>query len=135
MGKRALLDAALAARKNAYAPYSGYRVGAALLAKDGRVFTGSNLENASYGATICAERSAFAAAVSAGVREFSAIAVAGGKGAQADPVAPPCGICRQVMAEFCAGDLAVILGDEKNLKAYSLNEILPLSFDASNLEE
>lgn len=135
MDKRALLDVALAARENAYAPYSGYRVGAALLAKDGRIFTGSNLENASYGATICAERSAFAAAVSVGVREFAAIAVAGGKGEQADPVAPPCGICRQVMAEFCTGDFNVILGDEKELKVYSLRELLPLSFDASNLEE
>lgn len=135
MDQRALLDAALAARNYAYAPYSGYRVGAALLAADGRLFTGSNVENASYGATICAERSAFAAAVSAGVREFSAIAVAGGKGAKADPAAPPCGLCRQVMAEFCRDDFAVILGNEEDMKAYCFKDIFPLGFDASNLEE
>lgn len=132
---RKLLDAALAVRKQAYAPYSGYLVGAALLAKDGRVFTGCNIENASYGATICAERSAFAAAISAGAREFEAIAVAGGKGEAADRSAPPCGICRQVMAEFCTGDFQIILGNEATLSAHTLAEILPLRFDAENLEE
>ncbi len=125
---RSLLNAALAARAHAYAPYSGYRVGAALLAEDGRVFTGCNMENASYGATICAERAAFAAAVSAGVRSFKAIAVAGGRGEKADPAASPCGICRQVMAELCEGDFKIILGNEECVKEYSLTQLIPLHF-------
>lgn len=125
---RELLNQALAARANAYAPYSGYRVGAALLCSDGRIFLGSNVENASYGATICAERSAFAAAVSAGVREFKAIAVAGGKGPAADAAASPCGICRQVMAEFCGKDFVVILGNEETMEQFTLGQLLPLSF-------
>lgn len=125
---RELLNQALAARANAYAPYSGYRVGAALLCSDGRIFLGSNVENASYGATICAERSAFAAAVSAGVREFKAIAVAGGKGSAADAAASPCGICRQVMAEFCGKDFVVILGNEETMEQFTLGQLLPLSF-------
>ena len=129
---RELLNRALEARNNAYAPYSDYRVGAALLCGDGTVFTGSNVENASYGATVCAERSAFAAAVSAGKRSFKAIAVAGGKGKTADPTASPCGICRQVMAEFCDKDFAVVLGNETEMKEYTLEQLLPLNF---NLEE
>lgn len=125
---RDLLDQALAARANAYAPYSGYRVGAALLTADGRVFIGCNMENASYGATICAERSAFAAAISAGAREFKAIAIAGGKGEAADAATSPCGICRQVMAEFCGKDFTVVLGNEEVLEQFTLEELLPMSF-------
>lgn len=125
---RSLLDRALEARAKAYAPYSGYRVGAALLAEDGRIFTGSNMENASYGATLCAERNAFSAAVHAGVRSFKAIAIAGGKGETADAVVSPCGICRQVMAEFCTADFKIVLGDEKTLTEYTLEQLLPLSF-------
>ena len=125
---RRLLNAALAARAHAYAPYSGYRVGAALLAEDGRVFTGCNMENASYGATVCAERAAFAAAIGAGVRSFKAIAVAGGREEKADPAASPCGICRQVMAEFCRADFKIILGNEDDVKEYSLSQLLPLHF-------
>lgn len=128
MTERELLNTALIAREAAYAPYSGYRVGAALLAEDGTVYTGCNMENASYSATICAERAAFAAAVSAGTRKFKAIAVAGGKGLKADETASPCGICRQVMAEFCDGNFAVILGNESTLSCYKLEELLPLSF-------
>ncbi|MBR2013746.1 MAG: cytidine deaminase [Clostridia bacterium] len=128
MTERELLNAALIAREAAYAPYSGYRVGAALLAEDGTVYTGCNMENASYSATICAERAAFAAAISAGVRKFKAIAVAGGKGRKADEAASPCGICRQVMAEFCKEDFAIILGNEATLSRYTLGELLPLSF-------
>lgn len=124
---RDLLNRALAARENAYAPYSGYRVGAALLAEDGRIFTGCNMENASYGATLCAERNAFAAAINAGARRFKAIAIAGGKEA-ADAAASPCGICRQVMAEFCAADFKIILGNEETLEEYILEQLLPLSF-------
>ena len=129
MNDRELLNAALIAREAAYAPYSKYRVGAALLAANGTVYTGCNIENASYSATLCAERAAFAAAVSAGAREFKAIAVAGGKGLKADVQASPCGICRQVMAEFCKEDFAVILGNETELSHYSLGELLPISFE------
>ena len=135
MTDRELLNLALEARKTSYAPYSNYRVGAALLCADGKIYTGSNVENASYSATICAERSAFAAAVSAGERRFIAIAVAGGKGEKADEAAPPCGVCRQVMAEFCKGDLKIVLGNEDTLKTYCFAELLPLTFDAANLEE
>ncbi|MBQ6823899.1 MAG: cytidine deaminase, partial [Clostridia bacterium] len=95
----------------------------------GAVICGSNIENASYGATLCAERSAFGGAVSGGHRCFTAIAVAGGKGEQADPQASPCGICRQVMAEFCRKDFKIILGNEKTMKCYTLAELLPLSFE------
>lgn len=132
MTDRELLNAALIAREAAYAPYSGYFVGAALLAADGTVFSGCNMENASYSATVCAERAAFAAAVGAGVREFKAIAVAGGKGRKADAQAAPCGICRQVMAEFCGKDFAVILGNETALSRHTLEELLPLSFSLEN---
>ena len=128
MTDRELLNTALIAREAAYAPYSGYLVGAALLAEDGNVYTGCNIENASYSATLCAERAAFAAAVSAGVRRFKAIAVAGGKGRKADAMASPCGVCRQVMAELCNEDFAVILGNETTLARYTLGELLPLSF-------
>jgi len=112
----------LIARKtfeNAYAPYSDFKVGAALLAADGTIFTGVNVENATYGATICAERTAFVKAVSEGVRDFSKIAVASSGGA-----AWPCGICRQFMYEFNT-DLRVITGDdEDHLEAYELKELL-----------
>ena len=125
---RELLDRALNARQNAYAPYSGYRVGAALLCPNGKVYTGCNVENASYSATLCAERSAFAAAVSAGERKFIAIAVAGGKEERADEAASPCGVCRQVMAEFCAKEFEIILGNEEKMQVYCLSELLPLAF-------
>lgn len=128
MTERELLNTAMIAREAAYAPYSGYRVGAALLAEDGTVYTGCNVENASYSATICAERAAFTAAISAGARKFKVIAVAGGRGLKADEAASPCGICRQVMAEFCDGDFAVILGNESTLSRHTLGELLPLSF-------
>ena len=128
MTERELLNQALIAREAAYAPYSGYRVGAALLAEDGVVYSGCNVENASYSATICAERTAFSAAVAAGARKFKAIAIAGGKGLRADEKAAPCGICRQVMAEFCDGNFAIILGNESVLSCYKLEELLPFSF-------
>ena len=124
---RDLLNRALEARENAYAPYSDYRVGAALLTEDGRIFVGSNMENASYGATLCAERSAFASAISSGVRKFKAIAIAGGK-EKAEESVHPCGICRQVMAEFCSEDFKIIYGNEETLKECTLAQLLPLSF-------
>lgn len=128
MTDRELLNTALIAREAAYAPYSGYFVGAALLAEDGTVYTGCNMENASYSATLCAERAAFAAAISAGAHRFKAIAVAGGKGMKADEKTSPCGICRQVMAEFCDEKFNIILGNEQTLSVYSLGDLLPLSF-------
>lgn len=107
-----------------YAPFSKFRVGAALLAKDGQIFTGCNVENSSFGGTICAERTAFVKAVSEGVREFEKIAIASSGGE-----AWPCGICRQFMREFCDDDFEIITGnDEDSLRVYTMNEILPEGF-------
>ncbi len=128
MTDRELLNTALIAREGAYAPYSGFSVGAALLTAEGNVYTGCNIENASYPATICAERAAFAAAIGAGERKFIAIAVAGGKGRKADRETPPCGICRQVMAEFCNKEFKIIWGNEAELFSHTLADLLPLSF-------
>ena len=120
---------ALEMRKMAYIPFSGHAVGAALLAKDGRVFTGCNIENSSYSPTICAERTAFAKAISEGCREFTAIAIAGGFGEVPQDYCPPCGVCRQVMVEFCDRDFAVILArTPDDYKQYTLEEIMPLGF-------
>ena len=101
MSDKELMQAAVKARKMAYAPYSGFFVGAALLTKDGKVYTGCNIENASYTPTNCAERTAFFKAVSEGERAFEAIAVVGGKGEELSELCAPCGVCRQVMTEFC----------------------------------
>ena len=128
-----LIQTASEARKRAYAPYSGFFVGAALLAADGRVFTGCNIENAAFSPTNCAERTAFFKAVSEGVRVFEAIAVVGGKGEESSEFCAPCGVCRQVMAEFCSPDFRVILGNENNQTVYTLSEILPASFSKSDL--
>ncbi|MCI8630817.1 MAG: cytidine deaminase [Firmicutes bacterium] len=109
---------------HSYAPFSKFNVGAALLTKSGFVCTGVNVENSSFGATICAERTAFVKAVSCGVREFKAIAVVSSAGS-----AWPCGICRQFMREFCGDDFEIISYDEKgNIKSYTMNEILPEGF-------
>lgn len=128
-----LIQTAIEARKRAYAPYSGFFVGAALLAADGRVFTGCNIENAAFTPTNCAERTAFFKAVSEGVRSFEVIAVVGGKGEEPSEFCAPCGVCRQVMAEFCSPDFRVILGNENNQTVYTLSEILPASFSKSDL--
>ncbi len=128
MRNQDLMERAIEARKHAYAPYSGFRVGAALLTSDGRVYTGCNIENAAYSPTNCAERTAFFKAVSEGVRDFAAIAVAGGAGETPDAVCAPCGVCRQVMAEFCAPDFQVILGNAEQVTVYTLNDLLPCSF-------
>jgi cytidine deaminase len=118
-----LIAAATDVRERAHAPYSGYRVGAAVLTSDGRVFTGCNLENASYGLSVCAERNAIAAAVAAGCGDFVGLAVVTGSA----PPAPPCGACRQVMAEF--GDFSVVLagldGDERRT---TVLDLLPDAF-------
>lgn len=123
-----LMGYAIKARENAYAPYSGFRVGAALLTKSGKIFTGCNVENGSYSMTICAERTAVFKAVSEGEKEFEAIAIAGGRDELT--LCPPCGACRQVLSEFSpAGDIKVILGDESGaLEEVDLKNLLPLQF-------
>lgn len=134
INKRALLAMAEDARSMSYSPYSGITVGAALLTKDGRVYKGANIENASYSPTICAERVAFFKAISEGESEFLAIAIAGGekdKPAKAD--FPPCGVCRQVMAEFCTKDFHVIWGNGEKITDKTLGEVLPFGFDKTNL--
>lgn len=134
MSDRELIRLADAARANAYAPYSGFTVGAALLCADGTVFCGCNVENASYPVTCCAERSALFAAVSAGKRAFSAIAVMGGRSGEApDGFCTPCGLCRQALAEFCAPDFPVLVSDGTVLRRYTLGELLPASFSADSM--
>jgi cytidine deaminase len=119
-----LMKEAVKACKNAYAPYSKFNVGAAVLCEDGEIFTGCNVENASYGATLCAERNAISAAVAAGKRDFIAVAVAAGD----ESMALPCGICRQVLSEFNP-DTTVLLCNSKGLQeSFSLSELLPHAF-------
>ena len=127
--EKALVDRALEAREKAYSPYSDFCVGAALLCSDGEIFTGVNIENGSYGATICAERSAFCSAISAGKSKFSAIAIVGAeRGRVPDKICPPCGICRQFMAEFCSADFSVLLYDGQAVIRKTLGELLPEAF-------
>lgn len=128
MTDKELLETARKAMKNAYAPYSKFKVGAALLCADGTVFTGCNIENASYGAANCAERTAVFKAVSEGYRDFSAIAIVSSSGEETFP----CGICRQVLAEF-APNIRVILSDkENNAVSYNFQEIMPYIFSLKN---
>jgi cytidine deaminase len=129
-----LIALAAQARKMAYAPYSGFCVGAALLGKSGKVYTGCNVENAAYTPTNCAERTAVFKAVSEGEREFAAIAIVGGKGEEMSDFCAPCGICRQVLAEFCDGDFPVVLGTPEKYQAYTLAELLPFSFGKADLK-
>ena len=133
--KKAKLAAmALEARDASYCPYSGFSVGAALLTSDGRVYTGANIENASYTPTVCAERVAFFKAISAGERDFAAIAIAGGKhGEGANSYTPPCGVCRQVMAEFCSESFEVIFASDSGYITKTLASILPFGFNKENL--
>ena len=115
--------------KNSYSPYSHFHVGAALLAKNGTVYTGCNIENSSFGATNCAERTAIFKAVSEGVKDFEAIAVVGGLNGKIEDFCPPCGICRQVMREFCNQDFKIILAKSpSDYKVYTLADLLPESF-------
>ena len=137
MDEKKLFRKAVKARENSYCPYSGYAVGAALLAADGRVFTGCNIENASYTPTVCAERCAVFKAVSEGVREFTAIAIVGGPAkSETLSIAYPCGVCRQVLSEFCdTASFRVIVGkSEEELQVYTLAELLPHGFDKSELK-
>lgn len=130
-----LMEKAMEARKASYAPYSGYKVGAALLCEDGSIVTGCNVENASYGAANCGERTAVFKAVSEGKRRFSAIAIAGGKENSTD-YACPCGICRQVLREFSDPKQmkVFICKSIKDYKEFTLEELLPESFGPENLE-
>lgn len=133
-----LISMALEARRAAYAPYSEYLVGAALLCDDGTIFTGCNVENASYGAANCAERTAVFKAVSEGKRHFTAIAIAGGKSSETDELsdfAYPCGICRQVLREFCAPEemTVIVCKSQSCYQQLMLSQLLPNSFGPQNL--
>lgn len=135
MNEKELCKEAIDAMKNAYAPYSGYKVGAALLTEKGKLFAGCNIENAAYTPTVCAERVALFNAISSGERNFTAIAVAGGKDGVISGAFPPCGVCRQVMAEFCAPDFTVlVVTGEDSYKKYPLNELFPQAFTPKNIE-
>lgn len=133
MTDRELLELAEKARERSYSPYSGFAVGAALLCRDGTVFTGANIENASFSPTVCAERVAIFSAVHAGKRDFCAVAISGGKTGEKGGFCPPCGVCRQVMTEFCGGDFRIILGDGKEIKTYTLADLMPLSFTKDDM--
>ena len=112
-----------------YVPYSHFHVGAALLTKSGKIYTGCNIENAAYGPSNCAERTAIFKAVSDGEKEFEAIAVVGGSEGKIEDFCPPCGVCRQVMAEFCDKDFKIILSNgKKEVKTFTLSDLLPESF-------
>jgi cytidine deaminase len=126
--RNALVEAARAAREHAHAPYSRFRVGAAVRAKSGRVFGGCNIENASYGLTLCAERVAIFKALSEGERGFDAVAVV----TDSDILTPPCGACRQILWEFC-GDAEVILANlAQRIEVHRVSALLPKPFDSSN---
>ena len=127
-----LIEMAIEAMSHSYSPYSGFKVGAALLCADGTVYTGCNIENASYTPTVCAERTAFFKAVYDGHRDFTAIAVCGGKDGVITSLFPPCGVCRQVMREFCRDDFMVYMaGPNGTWEGYPLSEMLPHSFSAA----
>lgn len=131
-----LIKEAISARNFAYVPYSGFSVGAALLTKSGKIYTGCNVESAAYTPTCCAERTAFFKAVSEGERNFAAIAVVGGKtGEEIQKICPPCGVCRQVMAEFCnPHEFEVILAESfEKVEKFKLKDLLPLAFGNENL--
>ncbi len=130
MNEKVLVQKAIEAQKNSYSPYSGFSVGAALLCADGEIFTGVNVENVSFGLTNCAERTAFFKAISEGKRSFEAIAIVGG-----DTFLPPCGACRQVMAEFCDEKFRVIFAkNENDYIVKTLGEILPFSFSEVDMK-
>lgn len=125
-----LFESAVKAAENAYCKYSGFHVGAALLTAGGKIYTGCNVENASYSMTICAERTAIFKAVSEGARDFSAIAVAGSSDGDFSKNCTPCGACLQVMSEFCGRDFKIILADG----VHNLSDFLPVSFGEENLK-
>ena len=130
-----LIDTAIELLKFSYTPYSNFKVGAALLTKSGKIYTGCNIENASYTPTNCAERTAFFKAVSEGVRDFQAICIVGGKDGKLTEYTVPCGVCRQVMMEFCnPKTFQIILAvDKERYEIYTLEELMPLGFGPLNL--
>lgn len=131
MTPEALVQEAMQAMQNAYVPYSGFKVGAALLTKEGKVYRGCNIENAAFGPSNCAERTAFFKAVSEGERDFAAIAVVGGKDGVVTDIFPPCGVCRQVMQEFCAPDFMIYMGrGDGSFEPVRLDALLPYGFTA-----
>ena len=131
MTPETLIELAKEAMTRAYCPYSGFKVGAALLTKGGKVYPGCNIENAAYGPSNCAERTAFFTAVCQGEREFEAIAVVGGRDGVLTGLFPPCGVCRQVMMEFCGPDFMIYMGrGDGSYEAVRLAELLPYGFSA-----
>ena len=130
-----LIDTAIEQLKFSYTPYSNFKVGAALLTKSGKIYTGCNIENASYTPTNCAERTAFFKAVSEGVRDFQAICIVGGKDGKLTEYTAPCGVCRQVMMEFCnPKTFQIILAvDKERYEIYTLEELMPIGFGPLNL--
>ena len=135
MTREELKSAAMAMRKRAYCPYSHFAVGAALECRDGTVFTGCNIENAAYSPSNCAERTAFFKAISEGCQEFEAIAIVGNKKGEKGDFCPPCGVCRQVMAEFCDPESFRIILGRSGEEYYScfLKDLLPLGFGSELL--
>lgn len=137
-GIKELIGQAIEARRKSYSPYSHYQVGAALLTADGQIITGCNIENAAYGPSNCAERTAFFKAVSDGLREFSAIAIVGSpEGEALTQYAYPCGVCRQVMREFCEPESfrVIVAKSEEDYRIMTLAELLPEGFGPENLRE
>ncbi|HHW22103.1 MAG TPA: cytidine deaminase [Clostridiaceae bacterium] len=127
-----LVSLAVEAKENAYVPYSGFHVGAALYADNGKVYTGCNVENASFGATICAERTAVVKAISDGAKKILAMAIS----SDSNSPTMPCGICRQVISEFCSPDMPLYLSNSRGeYKAYSFEDLLPHSFKQSDMED
>ncbi len=135
MTKEQLVSMAKDAMRFSYSPYSEYKVGAALLCKDGNVYTGCNIENAGYSSTNCAERTAFFKAVSEGKKDFTSIAICGGKDGVIDGVFPPCGVCRQVMREFCGDEFLLYLATKDGIETYTLKELLPVSFRPETIKK
>ena len=133
MDSRELVNLAIEAMGKAYTPYSNFKVGAALLTDDGEVYIGCNIENAAYSPTVCAERVAFFSAVRDGKRKFTKIAVVGGMNGKLSSFTYPCGVCRQVMREFCEDDFVLIVSDGKDIKEHTLADILPFSFSPKDL--
>lgn len=133
MDYKSLIIRAQEAREKSYSPYSHFRVGAALLCKNGKVYTGCNIENAAYTPTNCAERTAIFKAVSEGERDFEAIAIVGGREGEPAGFCAPCGVCRQVIAEFCGKDFKIVLGTAEKPEVYTLDSLLPFAFTNQNL--
>ena len=128
-----LMHLAQEARNYSYSPYSHFRVGAALLSKSGKIYTGCNIENAAYSVTNCAERTAIFKAVSEGERDFVALAIVGGREGETSDFCAPCGVCRQVISEFCPKEFEIVLGNEDKFKVYTLDQLLPFSFSDKDL--